>query len=136
MDCLFCKLAAHEIPAEIVDEDDRALAFLDIHPQAPGHTVVIPKYHAAKLSDLPLDEVAPLFKMVRDIAKELEHALGTDGLTIGVNQGEVSGQTVPHLHIHLFPRFKNDGGSSVHRVVNNPPKESLKEIAAKIRAAA
>lgn len=134
-DCIFCKVAAHEIPAEIVGEDDRALAFLDIHPQAPGHTMVIPKVHAAKLADLPLDEVGPLFKMVRDIARELEHALAADGMTIGVNQGEVSGQTVPHLHIHLFPRFKGDGGKSVHSVVQNPPRESLQEIGEKIRNA-
>ncbi len=134
-DCVFCKVARHELPAEVVAEDDKALGFLDIHPQAPGHTMVIPKVHAQKLADLPAEEVEPLFKMVRDLARELEHALKADGMTIGINQGEVSGQTVPHLHIHIFPRFKNDGGKSVHSVVNNPPKESLKEIGDKIRAA-
>ena len=133
MDCIFCKIARHEILAEIVAEDAHTLAFLDIHPQAPGHTVVIPKFHAPALADLPPAEVGPLFLTVQALADLLISALKSDGLTIGINQGLVSGQTVPHLHIHLFPRFLGDGGKSVHSVVNNPPQEDLKSIAEKIR---
>ncbi len=136
MDCLFCKIANHELPAEVIAEDDHALAFLDAHPLAPGHAMVISKVHAPALADLPLHEVEPVFKMVRDVARELAHALGTDSLTIGINQGEASGRTVDHLHVHLMPRFKNDGGKSVHSVVNNPPKEDIRTIAKKIREAA
>ncbi len=134
-DCPFCKIAAHELPAEVVSEDEHALAFLDIHPLAPGHTMVIPKVHASTLADLPKEEIEPVFKMVRDISKEIGHALGTDSFTIGINQGQASGQTVDHLHVHVIPRFPDDGGKSVHSVVHNPPKESVKETAEKIRSA-
>ena len=131
-DCLFCRIARHELDAQIIQEDDHTLAFLDIHPQAPGHTVVIPRVHAATLAELPGAEVGPLFSAVQTVARRLTQVLAADGLTLGINQGEVSGQTIPHLHVHLFPRFRDDGGKSVHSVVNNPPKEALTTIANKI----
>ena len=135
-DCLYCKLVSREmIPAEILAEDTHSLTFLDIHPQAPGHTLVIPKVHAPSLAELPKAEVGPLFETVQNLAGQIVRALKSDGLTIGVNQGPASGQTIPHLHIHLFPRFVGDCGKSVHSVVNNPPREDLKSIAEKIRQA-
>lgn len=131
--CLFCSVAAKGIPAHVVYEDAHALAFLDIHPKAPGHTVVIPKVHAATLMDLPESEIAPVFRAVQKVAVRLRNVLGVDGLTIGINQGEVSGQTVPHLHVHVLPRFHGDRGQSIHSVVDNPPEESLDNLAKKIK---
>ena len=139
-DCLFCKIAAKEIPSSIIYEDDRAFAFLEIHPRSPGHTMVIPKVHAPTLVDLPEAEVGPLFTAVKKVAALLKKApLGSapaasdtgakpEGITIGMNQGRASGQEVDHLHVHLMPRWHNDGGSAIQSVVNNPPKESLEEM--------
>lgn len=128
MDCLFCKIAAKEIPARLVHEDDHALAFLDIHPRAPGHAMVIPKVHAVTLLDLPDGEVGPLFAAVKAVTVKIENALKPDGFTIGVNHGDASGQTVKHLHVHVIPRWSDDGGGSIHSVVNNGAKASIEEI--------
>lgn len=132
LDCLFCKIASKAVPATIIYEDDHAIAFLDIIPRAPGHTMVIPKYHASTLTDLPEEEVGPLFLAVRKTAKLLLSGLHPDGITIGINQGKASGQEVDHLHVHIVPRSHDDGGSSVQSVVHNSPHESLDEIAKKI----
>ena len=133
MDCLFCKIANKQIPAEIVYEDSDTLAFLDIHPRAPGHTMIIPKIHAENILDLPDNLVGKVFLTVKKIAGMLTKAFKPEGFTIGINHGRVSGQVVDHLHIHVMPRFSNDQGASIHSVVNNPPAESLKEIAEKIK---
>lgn len=133
MDCLFCKIAKKEIPAEIIYEDGHALAFLDIDPRAPGHTMIVSRHHGATILDLPESEIGPVFSAVKKVVDLLKNQLGPDGFTIGINQGLVSGQTVEHLHIHILPRFLGDKGGSIHTTVNNPPKEPLKEIAAKLR---
>lgn len=132
-DCLFCKIAGKEIPAARIYEDSHTLAFLDVAPRSPGHTVVISKIHSATLLDLPKEEVNYLFLAVQKVAHMVQKGLRADGLTIGINQGEVSGQTVPHLHVHVIPRFTGDGGGSIHAVVNIPSEESLQEIEKKIR---
>ncbi len=133
MNCLFCAIVGGQIPSEKIYEDGHAVGFLDIHPQAPGHTVVVPRHHSPTLANLPQEEVGPFFLAVQSLAERLVRTLGADGLTIGINQGEVSGQSVPHLHELLIPRFQGDGGGSVHSVVHNAPKESLAEIAQRIR---
>ena len=133
-DCLFCKIAAKTIPAKIVYEDDRVIAFLDILPRTTGHTMVIPKYHAPTLIALPDEEVAPLFHDVKKIAALLVAALGPDGITIGINQGRASGQEVDHLHVHLMPRWHGDGGGSVQSIIHAPQQGSLDEIQQKIIA--
>lgn len=133
MECLFCKIARKEIGAEIIYEDENTIAFLDIHPRAPGHTVIIPKKHAGNILDLEDALIALTFLTVKRVSDILNTSLNPDGFTIGINHGRISGQAVDHLHIHVMPRFLNDGGSSIHSVVNNPPKESLKQIAIKIK---
>lgn len=131
-DCLFCKIARHEIPVLVVREDEHTLAFLDVNPRAEGHTVVIPKAHAETLLDLPDAELGPLWLAVREVSAALLGALGPDGFTIGLNHGREAGQAVPHLHVHVIPRRKGDGGGSIHTIVNAPPAEPLAEIHRKI----
>jgi len=133
MNCLFCKIIKKEIPAEIIYEDEKTLAVLDIAPRAPGHAMVLPKTHCETILDLPENEINPLFSSVKKVTRLIQKSLKPEGFTIGINHGKISGQAINHLHIHIIPRFKNDGGSSVHSVVNNPPKESLKEIKNKIK---
>ncbi len=131
-DCLFCKIITKHISAQIVYEDDHVLAFLDINPSSPGHTMVIPKTHAPNLLALPEAEVGPFFAAVQHVGKMLSKALAPDGITIGINQGRASGQEVDHLHVHLMPRWHGDGGHAVQSVVHNPPKEGLDDILKKI----
>lgn len=133
MDCLFCAIAQKQIAAEIVYEDQDTMAFLDIHPRAPGHTVIIPKAHAQNILDLPSPLVHPLFLTLQRVTGMISRTLHPDGFTIGINHGSVSGQTVPHLHLHIIPRFHGDGGGSIHSVVYHPPTEPIAVIAAKIR---
>ena len=132
--CLFCKIIDKKIPAAILYENDHVLAFLDILPRTPGHTMVIPKEHAPRLIELPDKEVGPLFLAVKHVAELLMKKLKPDGVTIGLNQGRASGQEVDHLHVHVMPRWHGDRGSSIQSVVNNPPKESLAEIEKKLRS--
>lgn len=131
--CLFCKIGRGKIPSQKIYEDKSAFAFLDINPRAPGHTMVIPKVHAETILDLPDKEIRPFFKAVKKVSAMIQKALKPDGFTMGINHGSVSGQTVEHLHFHIIPRWFSDGGSSIHSVVDNPPKEGLEKIAKRIR---
>lgn len=135
MDCLFCKISTREIPAEIIYEDDTAVAFLDIQPSAPGHALVIPKHHAGNLTELPDEAAGPFFRAVKNVVRLVEKALAPDGFTLGINHGALSGQEVMHLHLHVIPRWASDGGRAVQGVVNNQPTEDIKAIGEKIRAA-
>lgn len=114
MDCLFCKIIAKEIPAEMVYEDDHAVGILDIHPCAPHHTIIIPKRHVETMLGLRDVEIGPFFVAVKNIAAQLKQQYNPDGFTIGINHGKAGGQAVDHLHIHIIPRWLNDGGGSIH----------------------
>ena len=130
--CIFCKIANKQIPAEVVYEDEVTTAVLDVHPIAPGHTMVLPKVHAENILDLPDGGEALVFASVRHVTKMLQEALHPDGFTIGINHGKWAGQAIDHLHVHIIPRWKTDGGKSIHSVVTNPPTEALTEIRKKI----
>ena len=132
MDCIFCKIINKEVPAYFIYEDDDVVAMLDIHPKAPGHAMILTKVHAENILDLPDDEIEAVFKAVKKITGLLQKALKPDGFTIGINHGKASGQAVDHLHIHIIPRWQNDGGGSIHSVVDNPPKQNLTDIKNKI----
>ena len=102
-DCLFCKIAKHEIPATLVYEDDEVLAFEDISPQAPFHVLVIPRKHISTLNDLTPDDTAltgSLITRATQIAKDKGHA--EDGYRTVFNCGRGAGQTVFHIHLHLL----------------------------------
>jgi histidine triad (HIT) family protein len=107
LNCKFCNIAAKEVESYIVFEDEVSLAFLDIRPLFPGHTLLIPKIHYETLSDLPVDLIAPLFKNVKLLDVAVKQALKTDGTFIAINN-KVS-QSIPHLHVHIVPRRKRDG---------------------------
>lgn len=126
--CLFCRIGTGELDVATVAASDKAAAFLDLHPHAPGHTLVIPRTHAATLAELPKNEVGPLFDLVQETAMKLEEVLEAPGMTIGINQGEAAGGGIPHLHVHLMPRFHNDGNKSIHDVVKNSPTPAQQEL--------
>ncbi len=129
MACIFCKIVAGEILHYTVYEDSQVIAFLDIFPKVEGHTVVIPKKHGATIFDFTSDEVGVVMQGVRNASMKVSDILKPDGFTIGLNHGEVAGQAVPHLHFHILPRWKGDGGGSMHSVVSTENMRDVREIA-------
>lgn len=106
-ECLFCAIAAGDVPAAIVWRDDRVCAFLDARPVFKGHVLVVPCAHVPTLLELPDGETAALFGAVRRVAAAVERGLGADGTFVAMNN-KVS-QSVPHLHVHVVPRRRKDG---------------------------
>lgn len=132
-ECLFCSIQEGKIPSHIIYTNDHVVAFLDIHPLSAGHAIIITRVHSETILDLPDPAMAPFLKGVKAVTLLLQKALAPDGFTMGINHGKVSGQSVNHLHFHIIPRWNNDKGGSLHSVVHNPPKETLEEIASKIK---
>jgi len=132
-DCIICKIISDTIPSYKVYEDDDTIALLDIYPSAPGHTMVSLKKHGLTILDYSKDELGKLWLTVQKVDKALIKAFNTKLITIGINQFEEGG--VPHLHVHLMPRWKDDGGGIIQSIVKNPPKESLDKIKEKITEA-
>lgn len=133
MDCIFCKLVKKDSPANIVYEDDEKMAFLELNQSAPGHVMVILKRHGRTLWDYDEKEIGNLMVGVRKVAKKVKSAVKSDWLTIGINHEEKRG--VPHLHVHIIPRWNNDNGGIIQTIVQNPVTQDRKEIAEKISKA-
>jgi histidine triad (HIT) family protein len=108
-DCIFCQIAQKKIPSSIVYEDENFIAFLDIRPANKGHTLVIPKNHVPDLKDLKEEVAKELFSTVQRVAHGVQKALNADAFNIIQNNGAAAGQLVPHVHIHIIPRFEKDG---------------------------
>lgn len=129
---IFARILRGELPAIKVYEDDQVLAFMDIMPQADGHTLVIPKTPAVTLLDLPADAAAYTIQVVQKVAKAIEVGLDAQGIVLMQLSGAAAGQTVPHVHFHLIP-------SSVHELGKHAlqmgDQEKIKAQAEKIRAA-
>ena len=107
-DCVFCAIAAGEIPSFKVYEDDLVLAYLDINPFTEGHTLVIPKDHTTGLLDTPAETLKEIVVRVQKVAAHLKAALPCEGFNILQNNGEAAGQTVRHVHFHIIPRWAGD----------------------------
>src|SRR6059058_1391528 len=116
MECIFCRIVAGEIPAEVVTREPQVVAFLDVQPLADGHVLVVPRAHVACVEDLTPAAADTLFRTVVRLAGPVRTALGAAGTTIGINNGDATGQTIPHVHVHVVPRWEGDGASSVHTI--------------------
>jgi len=127
--CIFCKIISGEIPNHTVYEDDYILAFLDIHPCAKGHTVIIPKQHYENLAGLPLEEWNNLTLGIKNSLKKVEEVLKPDAVNIAINDRKVAGQVVPHVHWHIIPRWDCDGGGSLHSIIKNSGEMEVGEVA-------
>ncbi|MFC7325737.1 HIT family protein [Halorubrum rutilum] len=135
-DCIFCSIVAGDIPARTVHETDDVLAFLDANPLARGHTLVIPKSHAQHLGDLDEDLASDLFAAVAELTPRIRSTVGADGANVGINDGEAAGQEVPHVHVHVIPRFEGDGGAPLHAVGGEQPDLTDDELDAVAEAIA
>ncbi|MBQ7234645.1 MAG: HIT family protein [Kiritimatiellae bacterium] len=131
-DCVFCAIAAGEIPSFKVYEDDAVLAYLDINPFTKGHTLVIPKKHSTGLLDTDDAVLAAVVARVRKVAARLKEALPCDGFNILQNNGEAAGQTVKHLHFHIVPRY---AGEPLVFESHKGDMEELKALAGRVRMA-
>jgi histidine triad (HIT) family protein len=127
-DCIFCSIVAGDIPSRTVYEDDDTFAFLDVNPLSRGHTLVIPKAHHSRVADLPESVGDALFARAHRLAPLVESAVDADGITVGVNDGEAAGQEVPHVHVHLVPRFEGDGAGAIHSLRWERPDLSDEEL--------
>lgn len=107
--CLFCKIIGSQIPSEKIYEDEKSLAFLDIMPVSPGHTLVIPKEHYANFDEVPEDVLCQTISCAQKIGRAIKEGLGLEGYNVDIHNGEVAGQSVHHLHIHIIPRRAGDG---------------------------
>ncbi len=108
-DCLFCKIIAGEIPAEKIYEDEKTFAFLDINPVNPGHTLVIPKEHSKNILDISSESLARVMETVRKLSPAIKTGVSAEGINIHINNEQVAGQVVFHTHVHILPRFSDDG---------------------------
>ena len=107
--CIFCKIAAGEIPSKTIYEDENFRVILDISPATKGHALILPKEHYANLYELPDEMAGEGMLLAKRLAAHMTEALGCDGFNLVQNNGEVAGQTVFHFHLHLIPRYQGDG---------------------------
>ena len=132
--CIFCKLANKDIPTNIIYEDEKFTVIMDASPATKGHALILPKNHAANIYELPDKDAADIFVLAKKMAKKMTEILQCDGFNIVQNNGEAAGQTVFHFHMHLIPRYLNDGNQEKltwnHADIS---AEEIEKIAEKLR---
>ena len=134
MDCIFCKIASKEIPTKILVETESCIGFLDAFPLAKGHALVIPKKHYEKLQDLPTNINIEVFSTVHSLISKVDTLTGAT--LVAVHNGKQSGQEIPHVHVHLIPRSKDDSAGAVHSMFSEKPNLSesdIEELCSKLR---
>ena len=123
-DCIFCKLANGVFPTNSIYEDDDFNVILDVGPATKGHVLILPKEHYDNLYELPDELAGKAMILAKKLAKKITEKLSADGLNVVQNNGETAGQTVMHYHLHLIPRYKNDG----QHILWNPTEPSKEEL--------
>ena len=128
MDCVFCKIVSGEIPSYTVYEDDIVKVFLDIEPNTNGHMLIIPKKHYLNITDIDSDVMSHIFEVQKKMYDLVKEKLGAEGVTFAQNND--LGQEVKHYHMHLIPRYKNDGWKNTY---DKSIKDNVEEIYEKIK---
>jgi histidine triad (HIT) family protein len=131
-DCVFCRLVAGALPVSRVYEDEHVLAFMDAGQVNPGHVIVAVKPHRPTVCDLTPELAAAVFPVAVKIARAVKAATGAAGLTLLQANEKAGWQTVPHFHIHVVPRYPDDGLTFTWPV-KNPPREELDRLAGLLR---
>jgi histidine triad (HIT) family protein len=135
-DCIFCRILTSTIPSSRIAERGTVVAFLDIQPVNPGHTLIVPRRHAPFLADLTPDELSDMATLAQRIAAGQRRTLGCEGVNFFLADGEVAGQEVFHAHLHVFPRHKDDGfGLKFPPTYKVEARDRLDEIASRLRHA-
>ncbi|MGN0167439.1 MAG: HIT family protein [Acetatifactor sp.] len=126
-DCIFCKIANGEIPAKTLYEDEDFRIILDLGAATRGHALIVPKEHAADLYQLPDETAGKVMILAKKMASTMKEKLQCDGLNLVQNNGEAAGQTISHFHLHLIPRYVNDG-QEINWVPGKPTQEELEAV--------
>lgn len=126
-DCIFCRIANGEIPSKTLYEDEAFRVILDMGPATRGHALILPKEHAADLYELPEETAAKTMVLAKKIALTMREKLRCDGLNLVQNNGETAGQTVSHFHLHLIPRYVDDG-QKINWAPGEPTQEELEAV--------
>ena len=126
-DCIFCKLANGEIPTNAIYEDDDFMVILDVAPATRGHALILPKEHADNLYELPDEIASKALVLAKKMATQMTEKLQCEGFNLLQNNGEIAGQTVTHFHIHLIPRYQEDG-QRTHLVEGKPTEENMEAL--------
>jgi histidine triad (HIT) family protein len=134
MRCVFCAIRDGQLPALAVAENERAFAILDINPINDGHTLIVPRTHAATLFDIAEEDAAATMRLAHRVASGIRHGLRPDGLNLLQSNGAAAFQSVPHFHIHLIPRWEGDGKGFTWELVPGSPAR-MRAMADRIRAA-
>jgi histidine triad (HIT) family protein len=132
--CVFCRIVGGQAPAAVVYEDEATLAFLDINPANRGHVLVIPKRHARDIFDVGDDDACHVMRTVRRIAQAIDQSLQPDGVNLIQANRRAAFQSVFHFHVHVIPRWWQDGLVPIWRHKPEDP-QVLQDVAARIRAA-
>ncbi len=136
MDCVFCKIVSGEFDSAKIYEDENILAFLDVAPFTKGHCLVVPKEHFENIFDISSEVLQKIIVTGKHIAEKIKQTLGADGIRLSQSNGKVAGQEVMHFHLHIIPRYENDGLSANPTATLDLPKtdfEELKKLAEKIK---
>lgn len=119
-DCIFCKIVQGNMPAKVIWQNERAMAFLDAFPLAAGHALVVPKAHYTKVQDMGKEDSAAVFALAHEIVQKVESATGAGASLIAIHNGKEAGQEVPHVHVHVIPRKPGDAAGPVHSMFRKP----------------
>jgi len=133
-DCVFCKIIDGQLPSMKIDEDDRTLTFMDIHPLSSGHCLVVPKQHAATIFETEVRDLEATMVSAKRVALAIQEALRPDGLNVLQANGAAAFQSVPHFHLHLIPRWTDDGKGFDWTVVPGN-REVIMKMGERIRSA-
>lgn len=125
--CIFCKIANGEIPSKTLYEDEDFRVILDLGPATKGHALILPKEHAENLYDLPKESASKVLLLAQKMALAIIKKLHCDGLNLVQNNGEAAGQTVSHFHLHIIPRYLDDG-QNINWIPGKPTQEELEEV--------
>ena len=133
MTCIFCDILTGKRDGHIVYEDNKHIAFLDKYPIDDGHTLVIPKKHFERITDMDSNDVGEIFSIVPKIAKAVLSGAGADAFSLAQNNGKAAKQIIPHVHIHIIPRYNDKGTLWTKRQI--PTNDELLELSEKIKSA-
>jgi histidine triad (HIT) family protein len=132
-DCIFCKIVAGEIPAQMVDEDEHTVAFMDINPWTRGHALVVPRNHVEDLLEVGEDDLLHTTVGAQRLARRMSERLGCDGVNLLNSCGPAAWQTVFHFHVHVIPRYDDDPLELPTRP-RQAEAEELEKVASELRA--
>ena len=133
MDCIFCKIVAGEIPSVKVLDEDKVFAFMDINPSSRGHMLVVPKNHAENIFEISEADLSAVMGAVKRCAVAVKKALGAEGITVLQLNGKASDQVVPHLHVHIMPRWEGDGLTVSNWEMKAGDIDELQDIAKRVK---